>query len=333
MASTKTRSSDVSRDQLADFLRQMYEIRFFEEKVSELLKLGIIKGASHLYAGEEAVAVGAISTITENDVIASTHRGHGHCGAMGVKHAKDEAERQTHWNKMMAELMGRATGYCKGRGGSMHIADVEKGNLGSTGIVGGNIPIGTGAALAEKLKGTNNVVLCFFGDGASNTGSFHESLNMGASLLCGLPIVYICENNLYGMSVPFHDKSVEEACSASKIEDIYKRAAAYDIPGEAVDGMDIFAVRAAVSERVEAKARPSSRPRPIAGSAIPSATSASIGPRKKRPSGSRSARLRPSGRSSRTMDSPNRSLTRSKTRRSSPSKSPPSSPLTARIPT
>jgi 2-oxoisovalerate dehydrogenase E1 component len=251
MASTKTKSSDVSRDQSADFLRQMYEIRFFEEKVSEFLKLGIIKGASHLYAGEEAVAVGAISTITENDVIASTHRGHGHCGAMGVKHAKGEAERQTHWNKMMAELMGRATGYCKGRGGSMHIADVEKGNLGSTGIVGGNIPIGTGAALAEKLKGTNNVVLCFFGDGASNTGSFHESLNMGASLLCGLPIVYICENNLYGMSVPFHDKSVEEAGCASKIEHVYKRAAAYDIPGEEVDGMDIIAVRAAVSKAVE----------------------------------------------------------------------------------
>ncbi len=107
---------------------------------------------------------------------------------------------------MMAELMGKATGYCKGRGGSMHIADVENGNLGSTGIVGGNIPIGTGAALAEKLKGTGAVVLCYFGDGATNTGSFHEALNMGATLLCGLPIVYICENNLYGMSVPFHDQ-------------------------------------------------------------------------------------------------------------------------------
>ena len=251
MAITKTKSSDVSLDLLADFLRQMYEIRFFEEKVSELLKLGIIKGASHLYAGEEAVAVGAMSTITENDVIASTHRGHGHCGAMGVKHAKNEAERQTHWNKMMAELMGKATGYCKGRGGSMHIADVQKGNLGSTGIVGGNIPIGTGAALAEKLKGTNNVVLCFFGDGASNTGSFHESLNMGASLLCGLPIIYICENNLYGMSVPFHDKSVEEAGCASKIENVAQRASAYGIPGEVVDGMDVLAVREAVSKAVE----------------------------------------------------------------------------------
>ena len=245
------KSRDPGREQLADYLRQMYEIRFFEEKVSELLKMGVIKGASHLYAGEEAVAVGAISAITEDDVIASTHRGHGHCGAIGVKHAHTEEERQEHWNKMMAELMGRATGYCKGRGGSMHIADVQKGNLGSTGIVGGNIPIGTGAALAEKLKGTKNVVLCFFGDGASNTGSFHESLNMGASLLGGLPIVYICENNLYGMSVPFHEKSVQDAGRASRIQDVADRASAYGIPGEIVDGMDVLAVREAVLRAVE----------------------------------------------------------------------------------
>lgn len=258
MASSKKQKSvagsDLSREQLADLLRQMYEIRFFEEKVAELLKLGVIKGASHLYAGEEAVAVGAISTITEDDVIASTHRGHGHCGAIGVKHAHSEQERQEHWNKMMAELMGKATGYCKGRGGSMHIADVQKGNLGSTGIVGGNIPIGTGAALAEKLKGTNNVVLCFFGDGASNTGSFHESLNMGSALLGGLPIVYICENNLYGMSVPFHDKCVEGAGQASRICNVADRASAYGISGEIVDGMDVLAVREAVARAVE-KAR------------------------------------------------------------------------------
>ena len=249
--SALNRRSSPTKEQLADFLRQMCEIRFFEEKVAELLKIGVIKGASHLYAGEEGVAVGAISTITEDDVIASTHRGHGHCGAIGVKHSHSEQERQEHWNKMMAELMGKATGYCKGRGGSMHIADVQKGNLGSTGIVGGNIPIGTGAALAEKLKGTKNVVLCFFGDGASNTGSFHESLNMGATLLGGLPIVYICENNLYGMSVPFHDKSVPDAGRASKIEDVAVRASAYGIPGEIVNGMDILAVREAVSKAVE----------------------------------------------------------------------------------
>ncbi len=241
----------LSKAQLADFLRQMCEIRCFEEKVAELLKAGIIKGASHLYAGEEAVAVGAISSITESDVIASTHRGHGHCGAIGDKHAHSREEKQGHWNKMMAELMGKSTGYCRGRGGSMHIADVQKGNLGSTGIVGGNIPIGTGAALAEKLKGAGNVVLCFFGDGASNTGSFHESLNMGATLLCGLPIVYICENNLYGMSVPFCRKSVDDASQASCGENVADRASGYCMPGEVVDGMDVFAVRNAVAKAVE----------------------------------------------------------------------------------
>ncbi|MCE5198567.1 MAG: dehydrogenase E1 component subunit alpha/beta [Armatimonadota bacterium] len=242
---------DLGKDQLADFLRQMYEIRFFEEKVAELLKAGIIKGASHLYAGEEAVAVGAVSAISEDDIIASTHRGHGHCGAIGDKHAHTEKDRQDHWNKMMAELMGKATGYCRGRGGSMHIADVQKGNLGSTGIVGGNIPIATGAALAEKLKGTDNVVLCFFGDGSTNTGSFHEALNMGATLLCGLPIVYVCENNLYGMSVPYHQKCVDAAGQASKVDHVVDRAAAYGIPGEIVDGMDVLAVREAVKKAVE----------------------------------------------------------------------------------
>jgi TPP-dependent pyruvate/acetoin dehydrogenase alpha subunit len=241
----------LGKDTLSDFLRQMCEIRDFEERVAELLKLGEIKGASHLYAGQEAVAVGAISAITEDDVIASTHRGHGHCGAIGDKHAHTEEERQTHWNKMMAELMGKSTGYCKGRGGSMHIADVEKGNLGSTGIVGGNIPIATGAALSEKLRETGNVVLCFFGDGASNTGSFHESLNMGSALLGGLPVVYICENNRYGMSVPFHDKSVEDASCACKLQNVADRAAAYGMPSEIVDGMDVLAVREAVLRAVE----------------------------------------------------------------------------------
>ncbi|MHB0913825.1 MAG: alpha-ketoacid dehydrogenase subunit alpha/beta [Armatimonadota bacterium] len=250
-STVKDKGINLTKEQLTDFLRQMYEIRFFEEKVAELLKVGQIKGASHLYAGEEAVAVGAVSTITESDVIASTHRGHGHCGAIGNKHAHTEEERQNHWNKMMAELMGKATGYCKGRGGSMHIADVQKGNLGSTGIVGGNIPIGTGAALAEKVKGTDNVVLCFFGDGSTNTGSFHEALNMGATMLGGLPIVYICENNLYGMSVPFNKSCVDGAGKASTIENVSDRAAAYGIPSEIVDGMDVFAVREAVQKAVE----------------------------------------------------------------------------------
>lgn len=240
-----------SKEELLDYLRQMHEIRFFEDKVYSLLREGTIKGASHLYAGQEAVAVGAIAAMDEKDVIASTHRGHGHCGAIGNKHAKSEKARQEHWNKMMAELMGKATGYCKGRGGSMHIADVQKGNLGSTGIVGGNIPIGTGAALAETLKGSGSVVLCFFGDGATNTGSFHESLNMGATMLCGLPIVYICENNLYGMSVPFNQRSVECAGQASKITDVYARAESYGMPGEAIDGMDVLEVKEAVGRAIK----------------------------------------------------------------------------------
>ncbi|MFQ3549081.1 MAG: dehydrogenase E1 component subunit alpha/beta [Armatimonadota bacterium] len=240
-----------TKEELLDYLRQMHEIRNFEDTVYRLLREGTIKGASHLSAGQEAVAVGAISVLEDRDVIASTHRGHGHCGAMGVKHAKNEEERQDHWNKMMAELMGKATGYCKGRGGSMHIADVEKGNLGSTGIVGGNIPIATGAALAEKVKNTGAVVVCFFGDGAVNTGSFHESLNMGSALLCGLPVVYVCENNLYGMSVPFNQKSIECAGRASNIEDIAVRATSYGIPGVIVDGMDVIEVRKAIKEAVD----------------------------------------------------------------------------------
>lgn len=251
-ATSSTKPTE-SKEELLDYLRQMYEIRNFEDTVYRLLREGTIKGASHLYAGQEAVAVGSIAVLEDRDVIASTHRGHGHCGAMGNFHAKagGEKARQDHWNKMMAELMGKATGYCKGRGGSMHIADVEKGNLGSTGIVGGNIPIGTGGALAEKLNGTGAVVLCYFGDGATNTGSFHEALNMGATLLCGLPIVYICENNLYGMSVPFHDRSISCAGQASRITDIADRAAAYGMPGVIVDGMDVTEVKKAVREAVD----------------------------------------------------------------------------------
>lgn len=250
-----------SKAELLDYLRQMREIRDFEDTVYKLLREGTIKGASHLSAGQEAVAVGSVAVLEKKDVIASTHRGHAHCGAMGNFHAQDGGEeaRQEHWNKMMAELMGKSTGYCKGRGGSMHIADVEKGNLGSTGIVGGNIPIGTGAALAEKLRGTGAVVLCYFGDGATNTGSFHEALNMGSALLCGLPIVYICENNLYGMSVPFHDRSVACAGQASKITDIADRASSYGIPGVIVDGMDVLAVKKAVKEAVD-RARANSEP-------------------------------------------------------------------------
>jgi len=240
----------VGLEDVTDWLRTIYEIRFFEEKVFDLLGQNIIKGASHLYAGEEAVAVGAIAAIERGDVIGSTHRGHGHCGAIGNKYADSEQERQNHWNQMMAELMGKETGYCKGRGGSMHIADVDKcNNLGSTGIVGGNQAPAVGAALAEKYKKTGKVVLSFFGDGSTNCGSFHEAMNMASTL--AVPLVAIIENNLYGMSVPFSGSEVEGAARASNIEDIAQRAVAYNIPGMIIDGQDAVAVFTAVRNAVQ----------------------------------------------------------------------------------
>ena len=234
----------LSREDLLDSLRQIMEIRALEENISGLLTKGVLRGASHLYAGEEAVAVGAVSALRDDDLITSTHRGHGHAHAHGDKAAKTPEAKQEHYNKMMAEVMGKATGYCKGKGGSMHIADVEHGNLGATGIVGGNLPVAVGAALAQKLQGTDRVVVCFFGDGASNEGNFHESLNMAS--VFNLPVIFVAENNMYGMSVPW--------AHVTKLPDIADRACAYGIPGEVVDGMDALVVRAAVSEAV-ARAR------------------------------------------------------------------------------
>jgi 2-oxoisovalerate dehydrogenase E1 component len=240
----------ITLEDATDWLRTIHEIRFFEDKVFELLGQNIIKGASHLYAGEEAVAVGAIAAIERGDVIGSTHRGHGHCGAIGNKYADSEQDRQNHWNQMMAELMGKETGYCKGRGGSMHIAEVDKqNNLGSTGIVGGNQPPAVGAAFAEKYKKTGKVVLSFFGDGSTNCGSFHESMNMASTLK--VPLVAIIENNLYGMSVPYSGSEVEGTLRASNIEDIAQRAAAYDVPAMIVDGQDAVAVFLAVRAAVQ----------------------------------------------------------------------------------
>jgi 2-oxoisovalerate dehydrogenase E1 component len=223
---------------LLDHLRQMWEIRIFEDTIYDLLTRQLVKGTVHLYAGQEAVAVGAIAALRDDDLITSTHRGHGHCHARGDQLAKTGEAKQTHLNKMMAELCGKETGYCRGRGGSMHIADVQHGNLGATGIVGGNIPVATGAALAIKMRGGDQVVVCFFGDGAVNNGIFHESLNFGS--IWNLPVIYICENNLYAMSVPWE--------KASKLRDAADRAAAYGIPGVVVDGMDVLAVKEAVAE-------------------------------------------------------------------------------------
>ena len=229
-------ASGLTRDHALQLYRQLCEIRALEEKLNDLLARNQIRGASHLSAGEEAAAVGAVSALRDDDLMTSTHRPHGHFHARQDSLARTPEARQHHLNRMMAELCGRAAGYCRGRGGSMHLADVPRGNLGATGIVGGNLPVAVGAALACKLRGQDRVVLCFFGDGAANTGSFHESLNMAA--IWDLPVVFLCENNLYGMSVPFS--------AVSKDPDVAHRAAAYGMPGVIVDGQDPLAVRQAV---------------------------------------------------------------------------------------
>ena len=231
----------LTKEQLLGYLRQVMEIRALENNIANLLSKAVLKGASHLYAGQEAVAVGAVAALRSDDLITSTHRGHGHAHAHGDSVASTPEAKQEHYNKMMAEVLGKSGGYCKGKGGSMHIADVEHGNLGATGIVGGNIPVAVGAALAQKLMGNDRVVVCFFGDGASNTGNFHESLNMAS--LWDLPVMFVCENNLYAMSVPW--------VKASKLPDVASRACAYGIPGQIVDGMDVLAVREAVSKAAE----------------------------------------------------------------------------------
>ena len=231
----------LTKEQLLAYLRQIMEIRAIENNIANLLSKAVLKGASHLYAGQEAVAVGAVAALRPDDLITSTHRGHGHAHAHGDTAALTPEAKQEHYNKMMAEVLGRSGGYCKGKGGSMHIADVEHGNLGATGIVGGNLPVAVGAALAQKLLGTDRVVVCFFGDGASNTGNFHESLNMAS--LWNLPVIFVCENNMYAMSVPW--------AKASKLPDVATRAEAYGIPGEVVDGMDALEVRGAVVKASE----------------------------------------------------------------------------------
>jgi pyruvate/2-oxoglutarate/acetoin dehydrogenase E1 component/TPP-dependent pyruvate/acetoin dehydrogenase alpha subunit len=231
----------LTKEQLLTYLRQMMEIRALENNIANLLGKAVLKGASHLYAGQEAVAVGAIGALKDTDIITSTHRGHGHAHAHGDSAAETPEEKQAHYNKMMAEVLGKSGGYCKGKGGSMHIADVDHGNLGATGIVGGNIPVAVGAALAQKLQCTDSVVVCFFGDGATNTGNFHESLNMAS--IWDLPVVFVVENNKYAMSVPF--------AKASNLENAADRACAYGIPGETVDGMDVLKVRQTVSKAVE----------------------------------------------------------------------------------
>lgn len=214
----------VERAELLDLYRCMVKIRQFEKRAHELFLAGELPGFLHLYLGEEAIAAGVTGALKDGDLVASSHRGHGHLIAKGgdVK-------------RMMAELYGRATGYGKGKGGSMHVADLDLGMLGANGIVGAGIPIATGAALALQYLETGNVAVVFFGDAASNRGTFHEAVNLGA--VWDLPIVYVCENNLYGVSTCQREHM--------KIRDIADRAAAYGIAGDVVDGNDVEAVHEA----------------------------------------------------------------------------------------
>ncbi|WP_158894962.1 thiamine pyrophosphate-dependent dehydrogenase E1 component subunit alpha [Amycolatopsis anabasis] len=219
-------------------LLTMWTIRRFEEAVDDLFARGLMHGTMHLSIGQEAVPVGACLALADGDYITSTHRGHGHCIARGAR-----------LDAMMAELLAKETGYCRGRGGSMHIADVATGNLGANGIVAGGVPIAAGAGLAIRMRGGPRVVVSFFGDGAVNEGAWHEGVNLAA--IWDLPVVFVCENNHYGMSMP--------VARAFRVERLAERAAAYGIPGETVDGNDPQAVHDAVGKAV-ARARSGAGP-------------------------------------------------------------------------
>jgi pyruvate dehydrogenase E1 component alpha subunit len=223
----------MERQQLEWLYERMFLIRQFEDFLHQEFARGVIPGFVHLYAGEEAVAVGVMANLRPDDVITSTHRGHGHCIAKGVE-----------LNGMLAEIYGKATGVCRGKGGSMHIADLDKGMLGANGIVGGGLPLACGAALSAQVRGTGQVTACFFSDGAANQGTFHEALNLAA--IWDLPVLFVAENNGYAETT-----SVQYSMRVANIAD---RAQGYGIPGEAVDGMDVFAVCAAAGRAV-ARAR------------------------------------------------------------------------------
>lgn len=221
---------EYDKSQLMWFYRTMFTIRTFEETVNELFLRGEIPGFVHLYVGEEAIATGVCAALTREDYIASTHRGHGHMIAKGAD-----------LGRMMAEIFGKATGYCRGKGGSMHIADFSIGVLGANGVVGGSINIAVGAALASKMLGNHRVAVCFFGDGASNRGTFHEGLNMAS--VWKLPVVFVCENNEWASTTPYR--------TTTAVENIADRAAGYGVPGVIVDGNDVFAVYQAAKAAVE----------------------------------------------------------------------------------
>jgi TPP-dependent pyruvate/acetoin dehydrogenase alpha subunit len=220
----------LSRDQLADMYYRMWLIRIFDEGGRSLFQRDMIRGTTHTYTGEEAVAVGACAALRQDDYITSTHRGHGHCLAKGGDP-----------HKMMAELLGKATGYCKGKGGSMHIADLDLGILGANGIVGGGIALATGAAYSADLRGSGQVAVCFFGDGASNQGVLMEAANMAA--IWKLPIIYLCEENQYAEFSPCRPLIA--------VEQLALKAQAFGMPGVTVDGNDVLAVYEATRRAVK----------------------------------------------------------------------------------
>jgi pyruvate dehydrogenase E1 component alpha subunit len=221
---------NYSPEQLREVLHKMHLIRRFEEGAEDAYTRGLIHGTMHLSIGQEASAMGICMPLKPDDQVTSTHRGHGHCIAKGAK-----------VDRMFAEFFGKTTGYCKGRGGSMHIADVSAGNLGANGIVAGGIPIAVGAALSAKMQKNGKVVICFFGDGANNEGAFHESLNMAS--IWKLPVVFVCENNGYGMST--------STARSTAVANIADRAVAYAMPGVTVFGNDFSAVSEASTEAVD----------------------------------------------------------------------------------
>lgn len=221
---------DLPKEKLLKIYQNMLKIRYFENKITDLYSKGLMPGLAHLYIGEEAIAVGVCNNLTERDFATSTHRGHGHLIAQGCD-----------LKRMMAEVLGKKDGYCKGKGGTMHIADFSKGILGANGIVGAGIPIATGSGYSAKVRGTDQVTVAFFGDAASNQGTFHESINMAATWK--LPVVYVCENNLYGISVDIR--------KVINTKDIATRALAYDIPGIVVDGNDVLEVYRVSKEAIK----------------------------------------------------------------------------------
>lgn len=211
----------INKKTAAEMYEKMLLTRYFEEKVAYFFSMGMVHGTTHLYVGEEGTATGVCCALEKQDLIASTHRGHGQCISKGID-----------INRMMAEFLGKENGYCKGKGGSMHIANLEGGNLGANGVVGGGIPLAVGAGITTKMKKIDRIVVGFFGDGATNEGTFHESLNLAS--IWKLPVLFVCEDNKYGISLSRY--------KSMNVDDIAVRASSYGIPGKTIDGNDVFKV-------------------------------------------------------------------------------------------